>query len=103
MKVIDKGKTLDELCEYLNSHKKETGIKIVRQNNAEANLQENKWFPSELGSVEIDEDYHGKKKLTLDIWKGNIDENMNINFDVFKNLLKTFEIKKKVDIIIEMK
>lgn len=102
MKVVDNGKILDKLCDYLNSHKKETRIKIVRENNTEAILQEDKWFGLDLGDVEIDEDYKNNQELTFSMWKGNI-TNKNIDFSLFKNLLKTFEIKNKTDVTIEMK
>ena len=97
MKIIDRGEILDKFCDYLNQHRKETGIKIKRENNSEAWLEMNSWLGDTIGSVKLIKN----KLINIDIWKVNLSK--LDKFTNFKNLLKDFEVKNKVNVVVEMK
>ena len=97
MKIIDRGEILDKFCDYLNQHRKETGIKIKRESNLEALLEMNSWLGDTIGYVKLIKN----KLINIEIWKvylSKLDKFIN-----FKNLLKDFEIKNKVNVVVEMK
>ena len=99
MKITDDGEMLDRFCGYMIQHKKEMRIKVDRVTNTRVDLLSDKLFADEIGYVRINKKDDRKKELEITIWKQNIDK---VNFDEFKNVLKTFEIKNKVNITIDM-
>lgn len=98
MKVIDDGKVLDKLCDYLHNHRRETGIKVKRVTNNKADVELNRFLGDTIGYINTT---NKRNVIKISLWKSELQRISGS--DNFKNLLKDFEAKNKIEIEVEMK